>query len=639
MQFRFKKLRSYFFLYFLAPAASVFLIILYINGSTSRKKDFQDAGLISMAKAAQYANTMKSAIDSYIAVARTIGDIMENYESIPEDQRRDYFASLLKTTLENRDEFLSVWSICDTNTIDNLDTQYINTVGSSVLGNFRYIYYKDKGEILLSQYIEQDPEEVLTGSLFTMARNSKIEILTDPYYYSYTGNDDDAVLETNIVLPLIKDEQFFGMLGIDFRLESFKALTDSIQVFEDSYAVLISNDGSIVSNPDTAVNGDNIAELPMFTEVQENIIDSIKAGRSFTVKSIDKQGNKLLCAFAPILSGKTTTPWSLMIVVPEYVIFKESNQNFRQSLLIGLIGIILLSLIIILVTNRITKPILANIRAAEQLSEGNLTIVLPESSRQDEIGRLNNSLKVMTDRLLKITYQMKQGSQSTYSAAVQFSQTAQKMSEQAGELAASTEELSANIEQLSAGISENSEQAKNSARITKTVSAKINFLKSAAQSTKEANENIAEKVNVIEDIAFQTNLLSLNASIISAKAGERGKEFNVVAAQVRKLAALTAKASDEIAQLAETSLQASRKTQNELNIVVPELKKAGLLSVGLKDSSIQQLNGITEIRNTILEINKVTQHNSASSEEIASAAEELNSQSEALTKLTEFFKT
>jgi methyl-accepting chemotaxis protein len=639
MQVRITKLRTKFFLYFLVPVALIFLISIILTGLRNRSKNFTDAQKMTQSYAAQYANLIQGITDSYISTGRTLTNIFENYESIPQHIRRPQLANILRISLENNSEFLSVWSICDTTSIDRLDHRYKNTVGSSILGNFRYIYYKDEETVQLSKYIEQDPDEVLSGKLFNMVRNSKKEMVVDPYYYSYTGSKDDEILQTNIVFPLLENGNFLGMLGIDFQLESFKNIVDTIEVLENSYAILCSNNGTIIAHPQAGLSNTNIANSKPFSEATNFSAQKIVEGQSFTVTGNDSSGTEMLCAFAPIHIGKTESPWSLAIVVPKKVIFKSAENSFRFSLFVGLIGLTILSILILFIARNLTRPIVDNIKLAQQLAKGKIYFNDKQKIRTDEIGQLTLALKRMAETLKGITENIVSGARHTLAASQQFSDTSQSLSQGAGELASSTEELSSSVEEVSASISNNGELAKDAAGKTHSGIQQIKALNTTALKTKAANQTISSKIQIIDEIAFQTNLLSLNASIVAAKAGNNGKAFNVVAQEVRKLAEQSQKAANEIIELAEESLLLSQKTENDLKIITPGLEEAGSMVEKVKEITLQQQIGIDEIKNAIHQINKISQHNSATSEQIASSSEELYGQSKSLTELTEYFET
>lgn len=393
-------LKSKMLLFILMTCIVIFIGAFGYMSILFKEKSLNNAYTIANNYSKEYGNLINAKLNEYMLAARTTATAFESFDSIPEEERRAILADVLVQLLKYNDDFISVWSICESNSIDNLDSIYVNQVGSTILGNFRHVYYKDNNEIKLSKYVEQDSAEVFSGKVYTRVKNDLTETLIDPYFYSYTGNKEDEILEANLVIPILKNGKFIGVLGVDITLETFNEINKKIKPFKKGYAYLISNDGTLVAHPDEKMAGKPIDSLTEFRLYPDSINALIKKGSNFSFTINKKTGGRQYLTFNPIQAGYAQTPWSIAISVPLKVILQSSNRSFLLAVFIGVLGLVLLTIVIWAIAGNITKPILKTTKTLQNLAQGEIDSEnLLKINTNDEIGDMANAVDNLIQNL------------------------------------------------------------------------------------------------------------------------------------------------------------------------------------------------------------------------------------------------
>lgn len=251
---------------------------------------------------------------------------------------------------------------------------------------------------------------------------------------------------------------------------------------------------------------------------------------------------------------------------------------------------------------------------------------------------------LITRPLIVAANNLKDSTYQVSSASFQLTSSAQQLAESNAELASSIEETSSTLEEFTSMINQNNENTRHAAQLSthaKSISLKgfdeMNAMKASISEIKKSSDQMAKIIKVIDGIAFQTNILSLNAAIEAARAGEAGLSFSVVADEVRNLAQSSAQSAKDIADIIETNIELSKtgvgeseKIASSLTEITTQSKMVNELIDEIATASKEQAQGISSINKAISQMEKVTQSNASNAEESAASSEELNGQANAL---------
>ncbi len=317
----------------------------------------------------------------------------------------------------------------------------------------------------------------------------------------------------------------------------------------------------------------------------------------------------------------------------------DRKTQTARRVLIGAIGVGVLAAALLgfLLSRAITRPLQHGVRFAERLADGDLTVDVVVSGR-DEVGQVMAALKTAIGKLRDVIEGVRSASAQVAAGSQEMSSGAQQLSQGATEQAASIEEVTSSMEEMAANVRQNAENAKETERIAGQAAEDAQKGGEAVDETVGAMKEIAEKISIIEEIARQTNLLALNAAIEAARAGDAGKGFAVVAAEVRKLAERSGKAATEISELSRSSVEVAERAGQMLEKIVPDIQRTAELVQEISAASAEQNAGAEQINKAIQQLDRVIQQNASASEEMASTAEELAGQSERLREAVAFFK-
>lgn len=400
-----------------------------------------------------------------------------------------------------------------------------------------------------------------------------------------------------------------------------------IYLFIGIYYSIVNSIQSLVRGSETLANGDLTAEVVL--ETNDELVQ-VASGFNTMRNTL----SKIITELHQVVSGATQGDLTKRIKL-------EGKNGFSRDL----------SEAVNLVSDSFQTVISETTRVLDCLSKGDLTQRITHEYK-GSFGDLKNYINMTMESLEKLVTNIKISTETINTAAKEIAMGNNDLAKRTEQQAAFLEETAASIDQVTSTVKRNADNAKQANQLAQSasdVAIKGGTVVSEVIDTmtviNDSSRKVADIISVIDDIAFQTNILALNAAVEAARAGEQGRGFAVVATEVRNLAQRTSAAAKEIKMLISTSVENVAggaklvdQAGNTMGEIVKAVNKVTEIMGEIASASVEQSNGIEQVNQAIVQMDQVTQQNTALVEEAAAASGSMEAQTNKMDNLVNLFK-
>ncbi|WP_312689467.1 methyl-accepting chemotaxis protein [Kosakonia sp.] len=461
-------------------------------------------------------------------------------------------------------------------------------------------------------------------------------VVTAPYVDASTGS-----LVVTFAVPVKENGVLKGVVAGDVSMDSVVANVKGISPTPNSSGMLLASDGTII-----AAANDKLTQKPFTDAVSGVSFADLRSGKPITGNYADEQ--KVLQA-----SQVKGTNWLLVVALDS----ADSTAGLRAQLKASALTLVILLLItgafMHWIVSALLKRLLTVRDAMNAISSGtnDLSQRLPVNGN-DEVSQIAQAFNAFSDKLSVVMAKLRDSSNSVQQAAQEIAAGNQDLSGRTEQAASSLRETASAVEQITASVAQSTDaasQANDQAHAASQAASRggqvVNQAINTMQSIEAASTKIGDITSVIDAIAFQTNILALNASVEAARAGEQGRGFAVVAGEVRNLASRSAQAAKEIKTLIDTTTDSVatgsryvRLAGESMTDIVSSIDSVSVIMREITVATSEQMKGIQEINHAVIDLDRMVQQNAELVIQSAAAAGALRSQAGDLAETAGHFR-
>jgi methyl-accepting chemotaxis protein len=646
--------------------ATLGLVMAFVVQDYARKQSLATLEEMTSGAAAQVREEINIAINEAKTLQLTVEGLQKNGET-----DRMAYRSMLQQFMHGNPQYLGAFAVWEPNALDNLDATFAGAEGSNAQGRAMFYYYYDESGALAYEAFDEFNEA--DAPYYTIPRSTGKIALIEPYNETAEGTVRSM---TSAVAP-IKNASgaFAGVAGINIALSKMQENVAALRPFGTGIAGLVSANGIWVAHPDPKK-----LMQPVDDQIKTMVGEAKTSGEALHEEDID--GEEYFLQAIPVIFDEGASQWTFFVQVPVSVVMSGAIKIRVINIAVSIISLLMVVITLYVIGRTLAKTLIGMTKAMTNLATGDVNEEIPGRDRLDEIGSMAQAMQVFKDSMIKSEQLSEQHNREhekkelqqekvvsatkkferAMSSIVEFvTEAANDMQKSAKSMTrdadgtmqqslavesaslnatSNVQTVSAAAEELSYSINEITNQVSQSSKIARRAVEDAGKARKTMISLTDAAHKIGEVTKMISEIAEQTNLLALNATIEAARAGEAGKGFAVVASEVKNLATQAALSTEEInhhiqnmqgvTEISSQIIESISSTIEEINAIsdsiASSVEQQNAATMEISKNVIEAAESTTEVSQNIGEVTTAARQTGEAAKNVLAASQDLSEQ-------------